>query len=64
MPFGISSAPEIWQQRMNQIVEGLTGVEDIADDFLVCGLAILMTRLWLTMMSIYTVSLTELVSVV
>jgi len=37
MPFGISSAPEIWQQRMNQIVEGLAGVEVIADDFLICG---------------------------
>ena len=38
MPFGISSAPEVWQQRMNQIVEGLQSVEVIADDFLVCGI--------------------------
>lgn len=37
MPFGISSAPEVWQQRMNQIVEGLKYVEVIADDFLICG---------------------------
>ena len=37
MPFGISSAPEVWQQRMNEIVEGLKGVEVIADDFLICG---------------------------
>ena len=37
MPFGISSAPEVWQQRMNEIVEGLIGVEVIADDFLICG---------------------------
>ena len=37
MPFGISSAPEVWQKRMNQIVEGLAGIEVIADDFLVCG---------------------------
>ena len=37
MPFGISSAPEVWQQRVNQIVEGLAGVEVIAYDFLVCG---------------------------
>ena len=37
MPFGISSAPKVWQQRMNEIVEGLKGVEVIADDFLICG---------------------------
>ena len=37
MPFGINSAPEVWQQRMNEIVEGLKGVKIIADDFLVCG---------------------------
>jgi len=38
MPFGISSAPEVWQQRMNQLIEGLQGVEVIADDFLICGI--------------------------
>ena len=37
MPFGISSAPEVWQQRMNEIIEGLQGIEVIADDFLICG---------------------------
>lgn len=37
MPFGINSAPEVWQQRMYELVEGLAGVEVIADDFLVCG---------------------------
>ena len=37
MPFGISSAPEVWQQKMNELVEGLKGVEVIADDFLICG---------------------------
>lgn len=37
MPFGISSAPEIWLQRMNEVVEGLNGVEVIADDFLIGG---------------------------
>ena len=37
MPFGISSAPEVWQQRMNELVEGLNGVEVIADNFLICG---------------------------
>ena len=42
MPFGINSAPEVWQQQMHELVEGLTGVEVIADDFLVCGLETLM----------------------
>ena len=42
MPFGINSAPEVWQQRMHELVEGLTGAEVIADDFLVCGLETLM----------------------
>ena len=37
MLFGINSAPEVWQQKMNDIIEGLTGVEVIADDFLICG---------------------------
>ena len=37
MPFGINSAPEVWQRRMNEVIEGLPGVEVIADDFLVCG---------------------------
>ena len=37
MPFGISSAPEIFQRRMHELVEGLTGVEVVADDFVVIG---------------------------
>ena len=37
MPFGISSAPEVFQRRMHQVIEGLDGVEVIADDFLVYG---------------------------
>ncbi|KAK4296250.1 hypothetical protein Pmani_031249 [Petrolisthes manimaculis] len=37
MPFGISSAPEIFQQRMHQLIEGLQGVEVMADDFVVYG---------------------------
>ena len=37
MPFGICSAPEIFQQRMHQLIEGLQGVEVIADDFVVVG---------------------------
>ncbi|XP_062519180.1 uncharacterized protein K02A2.6-like [Corticium candelabrum] len=35
--FCISSASEVWQQRMQEVVEGLSGVEVIADDFLVIG---------------------------
>ena len=37
MPFGISSAPEVFQRRMHQLVEGLAGVEVITDDFMVYG---------------------------
>ena len=37
MPFGISSAPEVFQRRMHQVIEELDGVEIIADDFLVYG---------------------------
>ena len=56
MPFGISSAPEVWQQQMNQIVEGLAGVDVIADGYSVCSLVTPMMNCWLTMMSIYSVS--------
>ena len=37
MPFGINSAPEIWQRTINQLVEGLTGTQVIHDDFLIVG---------------------------
>ncbi len=37
MPFGISSAPEEFQRRVLEIVEGLAGIETIADDILVFG---------------------------
>lgn len=37
MPFGISSAPEIFQRCMHQLVEGLHGIEVVADDFMICG---------------------------
>ena len=37
MPFGISSAPEVFQRRMHEPIEGLQGVEVIADDFVVVG---------------------------
>ena len=37
MPFGISSAPEVFQRRMHELIEGLQGIEVVADDFLVVG---------------------------
>lgn len=37
MPFGINSAPEVWQRKMHEFAENLKGVEVIADDFLVSG---------------------------
>ena len=37
MPFGISSAPEVFQRRMHELIEGLQGMEVIADDFLTVG---------------------------
>ena len=37
MPFGISSAPDVFQRKMHEVTEGLKGVEVIADDFVVVG---------------------------
>ena len=39
MPFGICSAPEIFQRKMPELIEEIPGIEVIADDFLVvsCG---------------------------
>lgn len=37
LPFGIKSAPEEWQRRMIETIEGLSGVHVIHDDFLVTG---------------------------
>ena len=37
MPFGISSAPEVWQRRMHEFAQDLSGVKVIADDFLNAG---------------------------
>ena len=37
MSFGIKSAPEISQRKMHELIEGLNGVEVIADDFVVVG---------------------------
>ena len=37
LPFGICSAPEIFQRKMHQLIEVLFGVEVVADDFVVVG---------------------------
>ncbi|KAL9987206.1 hypothetical protein ACROYT_G001477 [Oculina patagonica] len=37
MPFGINSAPVIFQKRMTQAFEDLSGVKTIADDILIWG---------------------------
>ncbi|CAG7718948.1 unnamed protein product, partial [Allacma fusca] len=37
LPFGISSAPEHYQKRVNQALEGLSGVINHTDDILVWG---------------------------
>ena len=37
MPFGICSAPEVFQRRMHELIEGLHGIEVIADDFAAVG---------------------------
>ena len=37
MPFGIRSAPEVFQRRMHEPIEGMPHVEVVADDFVVVG---------------------------
>ena len=37
LPFGVSPAPECFQQRLDQELEGLTGVFRVADDLLIIG---------------------------
>ena len=37
MPFGICSALEVFQRKMHELIEGLQGVEVVADDFVVVG---------------------------
>ena len=33
MPFGFCSAPEVFQRQMHELIEGLHGIEVIADNF-------------------------------
>ena len=37
MPFGISPAGEIFQQRLNKAIDDLEGVRTVADDILISG---------------------------
>ena len=37
LPFGISPAPEYFQHRLDQAIEGLPGVRTVADDILITG---------------------------
>ncbi len=37
IPFGITSAPELFQMKLDQNLEGLRGVFKIADDVLITG---------------------------
>ena len=37
MPFGISSAPEEFQRRLDEVLEGLNNIEVIADDIIIFG---------------------------
>ena len=37
MPFGIRSAPEVFQRKMHELIEGMPHVEVIADDFVGVG---------------------------
>ena len=37
MPFGISPAPEYFQRKLDQNLEGLNGIYKIADDSLISG---------------------------
>ena len=37
MPFGIKSAPEIFQRRMHEVLNGLENVHVVVDDILIVG---------------------------
>ena len=37
MPFGISPAPEVFQRKLQEALEGLEGVHPVADDILIVG---------------------------
>ena len=37
LPFGISSAPEVFQRKIHELIEGLKGIDFIAHDFIIVG---------------------------
>ena len=37
LPFGVASSPAIWQRTIDQILQGLEGVQCILDDMIVTG---------------------------
>ena len=37
LPFGIASAPSIWQRAMDQILQGVRGVQCVLDDMIITG---------------------------
>ena len=37
MPFGLNSTPEIFQTGMDEIIEGIHGIEVYMDDLLILG---------------------------
>jgi hypothetical protein len=37
LTFGIASAPSIWQRAMDQILQGLSGVQCVLDDMIITG---------------------------
>ena len=37
MPFGIRSAPEVFQRKIHELIQGMPHVEVAADDFVVVG---------------------------
>ena len=37
LPFGVSSAPAIWQRTIEQVLTGINGIVCYFDDVLVCG---------------------------
>ena len=37
LPFGVSSTPEVFQRKMHELVEGMSGLEVVADDFIIVG---------------------------
>ena len=37
LSFGVSSVPEVFQRKMHELLEGMTGIEVVADDFIIVG---------------------------